>query len=99
MNFEQAMTFARGGRVVRRKDWTGHVRCEGICLLRVQPGKRPTSYYASPGDKTALDWETSQPPARSHVMPEDGGLPPPQREFKDTFSGESVVMEHWFKGE
>lgn len=59
MNFEIMMGNIKLGRVARRDGWEGHVRVEGIRMIRVRPNKLPAEYCATIADREAIDWVVS----------------------------------------
>lgn len=73
MTFEEAMTEMKLGRVARREGWTGHVRIDGLQIIRVQPNILPHRFFASAADKRADDWVVSKSPGVSILPPLDLG--------------------------
>lgn len=67
MTYEAAMTEMKQGRVARREGWEGHVRIEGLRMIRVRPGALPSAFHATREDQAASDWVASQTPARSEI--------------------------------
>lgn len=65
MTYDDAMEHMKVGRVAKREGWHGHVRIEGLRIIRVRPNVRPIKFYATAADRAATDWVASVPPARS----------------------------------
>lgn len=65
MDYGEAMTQMKAGRVARRTGWKGHVRVEGLRMVRVEPDKVPATYRATPEDQAATDWTVAGTPATS----------------------------------
>lgn len=71
MTYDDAMEQMKLGRAVRREGWQGHVRVEGLRIVRVKPNVRPAKFHATAADRAATDWVASAPPTTSALVPQD----------------------------
>jgi hypothetical protein len=62
VRFDEMMAGVRAGQVARRTHWQKRIiRAEGLALILVQAGQRPTTWRASEADREADDWLLGNP--------------------------------------